>query len=35
LRLHEAGLVKLNPQKLLAQKTDWRFIEQLKREMKS
>ena len=35
LRLHEAGLVKSSPQKLLAQGTNWRFIEQLKREMKS
>ncbi|MFZ2653155.1 MAG: ABC transporter substrate-binding protein [Burkholderiaceae bacterium] len=35
LRLHEAGLIKSNPQKLLAQGTDWRFIEQLKREMKT
>ena len=35
LRLHEAGLVKSNPQKLLAQGTNWRFIEQLKREMKT
>ena len=34
LRLHEAGLVKSNPQKLLAQGTNWRFIEQLKRELK-
>ena len=34
LRLHEAGLVKSSPQKLLAQGTDWRFIEQIKREMK-
>ena len=35
LRLHEGGLIKSNPQKLLAQGTDWRFIEQLKREMKT
>ena len=34
LRLHEAGLVKSNPQKLLASGTNWSFIEQLKREMK-
>jgi NitT/TauT family transport system substrate-binding protein len=34
LRLHEAGLVKSNPQKLLAAGTDWRFIEQIKRELK-
>jgi NitT/TauT family transport system substrate-binding protein len=35
LRLHEAGFLKSNPQKLLAQGTNWRFIEQLKREMKA
>ncbi|MEQ1804383.1 MAG: ABC transporter substrate-binding protein [Burkholderiaceae bacterium] len=35
LRLHEAGFIKMNPQKLLAQGTNWRFIEQLKREMKA
>ncbi|MFZ2650225.1 MAG: ABC transporter substrate-binding protein [Burkholderiaceae bacterium] len=35
LRLHEGGLIKSNPQKLLAQGTNWRFIEQLKREMKT
>jgi len=35
LRLHEAGLIRSSPQKLLAAGTDWRFIEQLKREIKS
>ena len=35
LRLHEAGMLKSNPQKLLAQGTDWRFIEQLKKELKA
>jgi len=35
LRLYEAGFIKSTPQKLLAQGTDWRFIEQLKREMKT
>lgn len=35
LRLHEAGLIKSNPQKLLAAGTDWRFIEQLRRELKT
>ncbi|MEQ1804384.1 MAG: ABC transporter substrate-binding protein [Burkholderiaceae bacterium] len=35
LRLHEAGFIKSNPQKLLAQGTSWRFIEQLKKEMKT
>ena len=35
LRLHEAGLVKSNPHKLLAAGTDWRFIEQIRRELKT
>jgi len=35
LRLHEVGIVKSDPKKLLAQGTDWRFIEQLKRELKT
>ena len=35
LRLHEAGLIKSNPRKLLAQGTNWRFIEQLKNELKA
>ena len=34
LRLHEAGMIKSTPQKLIAEGTDWRFIDQLKREMK-
>jgi NitT/TauT family transport system substrate-binding protein len=35
LRLREAGMVKANPQKLISQGTDWRILDQLKREMKS
>ena len=35
LRLREAGMVKGTPQKILAQGTDWRILEELKREMKS
>lgn len=35
LRLHEAGFIKSIPHKLLAQGTDWRFIEQLKKELKT
>ena len=35
LRLREAGMVKSSPQKLIAQGTDWRILEQLKREMKT
>jgi NitT/TauT family transport system substrate-binding protein len=34
LRLHEAGLIKSNPQKLIAEYTDWRFLDELKRELK-
>ena len=35
LRLHEGGLIKSNPQKLLAQGTNWRFIEELKKQLKA
>ena len=34
LRLHEVGMIKSSPQKLIAQGTDWRFIKELKKEMK-
>jgi NitT/TauT family transport system substrate-binding protein len=34
LRLHEAGLIKSTPQKIIAQHTDWRFLNELKRELK-
>ncbi len=34
LRLHEAGLIKSGPQKIIAQGTDWRFINELKKELK-
>jgi NitT/TauT family transport system substrate-binding protein len=34
LRLHEAGLVRSSPTKIIAQGTDWRFINQLKKELK-
>lgn len=35
LRLHEVGMVEASPRKLLAQGTDWRFLDQLKRELKA
>jgi NitT/TauT family transport system substrate-binding protein len=35
LRLHEVGMIKSSPQKLLAQGTDWRFLDELKKELKS
>jgi NitT/TauT family transport system substrate-binding protein len=34
LRLREAGLVQNAPDKILAQGTDWRFLNELKRELK-
>jgi NitT/TauT family transport system substrate-binding protein len=34
LRLHEARMVKSAPQKLIAQATDWRFLNELKKELK-
>ncbi|TMH34505.1 MAG: ABC transporter substrate-binding protein [Betaproteobacteria bacterium] len=35
LRLHEAGMIKTTPQKIIAQGTDWRFLNELKRELKA
>jgi NitT/TauT family transport system substrate-binding protein len=35
LRLHEVGMIKTSPQKLITQGTDWRFVNELKREMKT
>jgi NitT/TauT family transport system substrate-binding protein len=35
LRLHEAGLIKSNPQKIITDGTDWRFLNELKRELKA
>src|SRR5256712_3622339 len=34
LRLHEVGMIKSTPQKILAQGTDWRFLDELKKELK-
>jgi NitT/TauT family transport system substrate-binding protein len=34
LRLHEAGMIKSSPQKLIAQGTDWRSLNALKKELK-
>ena len=34
LRLHEVGMIKSSPQKLIAQGSDWRFLNELKRELK-
>ena len=35
LRLHEAKVIKTAPQQLIAQSTDWRFLNELKRELKA
>jgi NitT/TauT family transport system substrate-binding protein len=35
LRLHEVGMIKSSPQKLIAQGTDWRFLNELKKELKA
>jgi NitT/TauT family transport system substrate-binding protein len=34
LRLREAGFIKSTPQKIIAENTDWRFLNELKRELK-
>ena len=34
LRLHEARMIKSSPQQILDQGTDWRFVNELKRELK-
>lgn len=34
LRLHEIGMIKSSPQKILAKATDWRFLDELKQELK-
>jgi NitT/TauT family transport system substrate-binding protein len=35
LRLREAGMIKSAPQKIIAEGTDWRFFNELKRELKA
>jgi NitT/TauT family transport system substrate-binding protein len=35
LRLLEAGMIKSSPQKIIAQGTDWRFLRELKKELKA
>ena len=34
LRLHEGGMIRTSPQRLIAQGTDWRFVNELKKELK-
>ena len=35
LRLHEVGMIKSSPNALIAEGTDWRFLNELKRELKA
>jgi NitT/TauT family transport system substrate-binding protein len=35
LRLHELGMIKSSPQKIIANGTDWRFLNEIKRELKT
>jgi NitT/TauT family transport system substrate-binding protein len=35
LRLREGGIIKSLPQKIIADGTDWRFLNELKRELKA
>jgi NitT/TauT family transport system substrate-binding protein len=35
LRLHEIGMIESSPNKIIAEGTDWRFLDELKRELKA
>jgi NitT/TauT family transport system substrate-binding protein len=35
LRLHEADMINSSPNALIAEGTDWRFLNELKRELKA
>ncbi len=35
LRLHEVGMVRSSPNKIIADGADWRFLNELKRELKA
>jgi NitT/TauT family transport system substrate-binding protein len=35
LRLHEVGMISSIPNSILADGTDWRFVDELKRELKA
>jgi NitT/TauT family transport system substrate-binding protein len=35
LRMQEIGMIKSSPQKIIADGTDWRFLDELKRELKT
>lgn len=34
LRMHETGMIKSSPKTIIAEGTDWRFLDELKRELK-
>ena len=35
LRMREVGILKSTPQQIIAQGTDWRFLNELKKELKA
>jgi NitT/TauT family transport system substrate-binding protein len=35
LRMRDAGFIKSTPQKIIAENTDWRFLDEIKRELKA
>lgn len=35
LRLHEVGMIEFSPNKIIAENTDWRFLNEIKRELKA
>jgi NitT/TauT family transport system substrate-binding protein len=35
LRQHELGIIKKTPQRIISEGTDWRFLNELKRELKA
>jgi len=35
LRMRELGMIKSSPQKIIVQGTDWRFLNELKKELKT
>jgi NitT/TauT family transport system substrate-binding protein len=35
LRMHETGMLKSDPQAIVAKGTDWRFLEEIKRSLKT
>ena len=35
LRMHDVGAIKMSPQQIISQGTDWRFLNELKKELKA